>query len=329
MSRLQRLEFQGAIHLIRIRGRAGDSIFFDAGVLATRAPASPVEWPVGLRHFARLAWAIFCESGALVHAYALEPDCCQLVLQTLGQPLHAIMRRLCGEYSRYVHRQRGIPAGRRAFAARYESRVVAPNYLPQAIRRVHCSPVRARLVAHHSDYPFSSDGVYAGGPDSFVKVETAYARRLLAQRRFTGAAGYRRFMEVRESARVARLLDHGSPLDSRIAGNRGYVASVGLQARRSRAAPTPEQLTQAVAVMIQRSPEEIRSHRSGALGRALVAWYATRTGAARSLAEVARWFCVTGATLGVAIRNYRGDEKYRPLFDRRGELVRGLPDRHA
>jgi hypothetical protein len=40
------------------------------------------------------------------------------------------------------------------------------------------------------------------------------------------------------------------------------------------------------------------------LGRALVAWYAVRLGAA-SLREVAGWFEVSGATLGKAIRHYR------------------------
>jgi len=162
MSRLQRLEFQGAIHLMRIRGRSGDGIFFDAAVLTGGLPVAAAEWPAGLRYFERLAWGIFGESGVRVHGYSLEPDTCLLVLQTLGAPLHAVMRRLCGEYSRYLHRQRGIPTGRSAFAGRYESRVVAPNYLPHAIRRVHRGPVEARLVGHYSDYPFRSDGIYRG-----------------------------------------------------------------------------------------------------------------------------------------------------------------------
>jgi len=329
MSRLQRLEFQGAIHLMRIRGRSGDGIFFDAAVLTGGLPVAAAEWPAGLRYFERLAWGIFGESGVRVHGYSLEPDTCLLVLQTLGAPLHAVMRRLCGEYSRYLHRQRGIPTGRSAFAGRYESRVVAPNYLPHAIRRVHRGPVEARLVGHYSDYPFSSDGIYRGAAETRAPVETACARKWLARRRLTGVAGYRRFMELRESRHVAGLFDRGSSLDSRIIGDQGYVAIVRSLVKPTRAAPTPEQLIQAVAAMIERPPEAIRSHRSGALGRALVAWYATRTGGARSVAEVARWFCVSGAALGVAIRLHHGDEKHRPLFNRLPELLRSLGNRHA
>src|SRR5258708_7427900 len=44
--------------------------------------------------------------------------------------------------------------------------------------------------------------------------------------------------------------------------------------------------------------------RVGVLGRALVAWYGLRSGAA-TLAEMGRWFSVAGATLGQAIRQHR------------------------
>ncbi|HEY3784279.1 MAG TPA: hypothetical protein VGL55_03260 [Steroidobacteraceae bacterium] len=327
MSRLQRLEFQGAIHLIRIRGRAGESLFFDAAILRAALDARICGWPLELQHFQRLAWGIFRESCARLHGYVIEPDSGLFVLQTFGAPLRAIMRRVCGEYSRFVHQRHNIATGRSAFAARYESRIVAPGHLPHAVRRVQRSPQAAGLVSEYADYPFSSDRVYAGQESPQAPMDTALVRRLLARQRFTGVKGYRRFMEQPESAHVASLFNHGSPLDARIVGERGYVASVRTMAKRFRAAPSAERIIQTVAQITQTSVEQIRLHRSGAMGRALVAWYATRTGAASSLAEVGRWFSVSGATLGVAIHRYHDDSQYAHLFRRSPEALFGLDDR--
>jgi len=56
---------------------------------------------------------------------------------------------------------------------------------------------------------------------------------------------------------------------------------------------------------MHRSTDRILTTHVGVLGRALVAWYGLRKGAA-TLTQIGRWFSVTSATLGQGIRRHRG-----------------------
>jgi len=78
------------------------------------------------------------------------------------RPLDACMQRLGGRYSRYLHLEQILPKSVCPFAARYESKVLAPEYLPHALRRVHARALRAWLARRAVDYPFSSAPAYAG-----------------------------------------------------------------------------------------------------------------------------------------------------------------------
>lgn len=311
--RLRLHDFQGATHLVRVRGRPGDHIFFNADILRSRAevPRKPSE----LLHFECLAWEIFGECGALVHGFSLEPDRGTWVLQTMGSPLEAIMRRVCGEHSRYLHHHRGIPKGRPAFPARYEAKVISPAYLAHAVRRVHRSPMEAGLSTHYAFYPFSSDRNYRGEVPTFP-LTTADVWRSLARRGHLGVRGYAKFMEQDETPYVCGLFKHGSPEDARIVGDRLYAAKVRSWAKQARAVPSSEQLVETVARILGKTSDDIRSPtHMGVLGRALVAWYATRTGAA-SLTEVGEWFSISGAALHAAIRRCRSDAASSALFNR-------------
>jgi hypothetical protein len=57
--------------------------------------------------------------------------------------------------------------------------------------------------------------------------------------------------------------------------------------------------------LLNKTPDDILSATHvGVLGRALVAWYGRRMGAA-TLAQMGRWLSVTGATLAQGIRHHR------------------------
>jgi hypothetical protein len=104
---------------------------------------------------------------------------------------------------------------------------------------------------------------------------------------------------------VAKLLSHGAPLDSRIVGDKVFVQKVRYMAAHPAAPPTPEQLTAGVARLMNVAATDIFSATHiGVLGRALVAWYGLRSGAA-TLTEIGRWFSVSGATLGQSIHHHR------------------------
>jgi putative transposase len=303
MPRLERLDFNGAIHHVRIRGREGSQIFFDA-IELRRSPKAPRHNTPNLRKFEDLIDATCEEYGVRLHAYCVEPNSCILVLPRCGAPLDSFMGRLCGRYSRYL---RAGDFGKKTpvFGSRYESKVIAPEYLPHAVRRAHYSPVLAGLCMSRVDYPFSSERAYVG-ESSTVRLDTLAVRAALEQKGYFALHGYRRFMDQAETPYVAKLFARGAPTDPRIVGSKVYVQQARSMAAHPPEHPTREQLIAGVARLLNTTPAEIYSATHiGVLGRSLVAWYGRRNGAA-TLTEMGRWFSVTGATLGQGMRIQRG-----------------------
>jgi hypothetical protein len=112
-------------------------------------------------------------------------------------------------------------------------------------------------------------------------------------------------MDEQETAYVANLLSYGSPLDSRIVGDKVFAQKARQLAAHPAAPPTRERLIADVARLLNKKPDEIFSATHvGALGRALVASYGVRVRAA-TLTEIGRWFSVSVATLGQGIRHHR------------------------
>jgi putative transposase len=310
MPRHERLDFKNAIHYVRVRGADGSQIFFDASSLRSFPYAARQYAPHVLR-FEHLLATACTECGAVLHGYCLAPNSGILVLRTAGAALQAVMQRLCGRYARYL-RTDSLVRGRGVFAARYDSKAVAPEYLPHAVRRAHRSPIVNGLCRRRVDYPFSSDRAYCGEAAS-LPVDTLAVTTALEHKGHFGKRGYREFMDQDETLYVANLLSHGSPLDSRVVGDKVFVQRARYLAAHPALPPTQEQLIDAVARILNGTPADIFSAtQTGVLGRALVAWYGVRTGTA-TLAQMGRWFSVTGATLGQAIRHHR--RVARNLFD--------------
>jgi hypothetical protein len=190
------------------------------------------------------------------------------------------------------------------FGARYDSKVVAPEYLPHVVRRAHRSPVLAGLCRRRLDYPFGSERAYAGEL-SQIPITTVALMTELKVKGHHGLRGYREFMDQDETPYIANLLSHGSPLDSRIVGDKVFAQKARHMGAHPAAPPTREQLIEGVAHLMKATPTDIYSATHvGVLGRALVAWYGLRSGSA-TLTEMARWFSVTSAALGQAMRHHR------------------------
>jgi hypothetical protein len=131
-------------------------------------------------------------------------------------------------------------------------------------------------------------------------------RRALEQKGLFGLRGYREFMERPETKHVADLFEQGSALDARIVGSPVFVAQAHDAASHPRVPYTSRQLLAGVEALLK--SEHSASLKEGSqtvLARALVAWFALKTGSA-SVREVGRWFGVSGAALGKAIKHYRG-----------------------
>jgi hypothetical protein len=306
MPRLQRLDFRGAIHSVVIRGRNEDTLFFELAVL-TRSAREVRGHAPGVQRFEQLLDDACIACGTGLYAYSIEPKLARLIVQTGGTPLHALMLRLCGRYSRWWRVHHGTRAAARGpFASRYEAKVVAPEYLPHAVRRVHASAHSAGLQRVGIDYPFSSERVYAGSAKATVLLDAGGMSAALERRGLFGMRGYREFMAQPESPHVANLLDRGSPLDSRIVGSKLFVAQVRDHVVHPPPLPTREELMTGVARLIRgaRAVVPLPDSHEAALRTALVGWYGLRSGAA-PLEDIARWFSVTRVALAQGIRHYR------------------------
>jgi putative transposase len=303
MPRHERINFKDAIHYAHVRGRKGSDVFFDPHILR-RFPQAPHQYAPHVVRFELQLASACTECGTILHGYCLEPNSGTLVLQTGGASLQAFMQRLLSRYSRYL-RAAGLVGGRSVFGARYDSKVVAPEYLPHVVRRAHRSPILAGLCRRRLDYTFSSERAYMG-ESAQIPITTAALMTELEVKGHHGPRGYREFMDQDETPYLANLLSRGSPLDSRIIGDKVFVQKARHMAAHPAASPTPEHITAAVARLLNSTPADIYSATHvGVLGRALVAWYGLRTGAA-TLTETGRWFSVTSATLGQAIRHHHG-----------------------
>jgi len=114
---------------------------------------------------------------------------------------------------------------------------------------------------------------------------------------YFGPRGYREFMDQDEGPYVGNLFARGSP---RILAS--SEASFSLSRCANGGAPRPaadrEQIIAGVAQLLQLSARDIFSAtHAGALGRALVAWYGLRSGAA-TLTDMGRWFSFRVLTWG-------------------------------
>jgi hypothetical protein len=301
----RRFDFIGAIHLVRLRGRAGTHIFFEPGLLTL----PPTAWWVGaprVQGFMHFMKESLEECDSVLFGYHFQPNEAGLLLQTASVSLERLMQRLCGSYSRYCRKtfaESALAQMKGPFAGRYDSKVIAPEYLPHALRRLHRQGKPATLNAG-APYGFSSEQAYVG-TRARVPLGMAAVHAVLAARGLGGLPGYRKFMQEPESAHVAALFANGSPHDRHIVGNRAFVLKAHDAATHPLPAPTREQLIAAVAQRLGRAPEELAiGERVGVLARSMVAWYGLRTGAA-NLSDVGRWFSVSGATVGRGMRFYR------------------------
>jgi hypothetical protein len=235
---------------------------------------------------------------------------------------------LSGRYSRHLHLTHLMPDHVSAFPTRYEAKVIAPEYLPHAVRRVHALALRYGLARRAIDYPFSSAPAYLG-ERAPVRLQSEALWRALEQKGMLGLKGYREFMEKPETAYVTELFEQGSPLDARVVGGSVFVAQARDAAAHAPARLTREQLLEGVARLLGAdSPTSVSVEGpQAALARALVAWYALNSGSA-SVRQVGAWFNVSGATLGKAIRHHR---RLSPALFQKAlpgtERADGLPDK--
>jgi REP element-mobilizing transposase RayT len=198
MARPLRLEFPGALYHVTSRGNARTAVFLDD---ADR-----------LHFLDDLADAVE-RHGWLCHAYCLMTDHYHLLIETPAGGLSRGMQFLNGVYSQRFNRRHGRVG--HLFQGRFKAILVEKeSHLLEVARYVVLNPVRAGMVRHPRDWPWSSYRATAGHDPvpSLLTVDWILAR--FGPTREAAARAYRGFVEAGRGVNVWEGLRSGWLLGS-------------------------------------------------------------------------------------------------------------------
>ncbi len=154
MSRPPRPVFAGATYHITARGNNGDAIFAD---------------DVDCHAYLALLASVLRMLDARLLAYALMTNHVHLAMQTAQPNVSAIMRWLHTRYAKHFNRRHG--RANHLFGDRFYSRTITDDlYLLGVTLYLHLNPVRAGLVAHPANFPWTSYRSYVADTPSLVDV---------------------------------------------------------------------------------------------------------------------------------------------------------------
>ena len=152
------------------------------------------------QHFLTLLAQVVDRFHVLVHAYVLMDNHYHALAETLEANLARVMRQLDGDYAQHFNRRHRRVG--HLFQARYKALLVDRDaYLVELSRYIHLNPVRAGLVGHATEHPWSSAAAYVGAAPIPVFLTVAevlghFGRTLLGAR-----SRYREFLHAAEEGR--------------------------------------------------------------------------------------------------------------------------------
>lgn len=141
-------------------------------------------------YFKQLLHLMAKKFNCRLHAYCLMSNHFHLLLETGETELWKFMRALCGNYAiqfNYRYSYKG-----HVFENRYKSCIVKNDeYFLQTSRYIHLNPVKAKMVFHPEDYPWSSYTTILGIKDDGLTDRD----KTLAYFGKSSIYGYREFVE--------------------------------------------------------------------------------------------------------------------------------------
>jgi len=175
MARPLRIEFPGGLYHVTARGNGRLAIFVDDS---------------DRERFLAVLASVVARYHVLCHAYCLMGNHYHLLLETPEANLSPAMRQLNGVYSQGFNRRHRRPG--HVFEGRFHAQVVDKQaYLRAVCRYIVLNPVRAGLVVHPCQWPWSSYGATAGEQPvpTFLSVDWVLAlgdtlERADAERRY-------------------------------------------------------------------------------------------------------------------------------------------------
>ncbi len=190
MARPLRIEFAGALYHVTSRGDGREAIFLDDD--------DRYLFLGGLAEVVR-------DCNWVVHAYCLMDNHYHLLVETPEGNLSKGMRQLNGVYTQRFNRRQGRVG--HVFQGRYKAILVQKDsYLLELARYIVLNPVRAQMVRHPAEWPWSSYRATAGLGEAPVWLRTDDVLSAFAGQHRAAAAGYAAF--VAAGAHQPRPWDH-------------------------------------------------------------------------------------------------------------------------
>ncbi|MGH8200519.1 MAG: hypothetical protein ACREVO_09190 [Steroidobacteraceae bacterium] len=293
-------------------GYRNGHVFYDPQIFK-QFPENPRGHAPDAEYFEGLLWTACEQYDARIHAYVIESNVASIVIETLRAPLGWVVHDLLAQYSKHLVGVRRISQGSRPFPQRYQAQTVQPAMLPYAVRFVQRREIPAGRHRRAVNHPFSSNLIYCGRrarPQYFVVNAMQKALPLIG---YFELKGYFEFMAADDTPSIAHMLSKN------VIGESRFADSVQERCRQPARVPSPDEILLAVTgALLHRELEIVcTSTHIGALARALVAWYAMRTGTAQ-IGAVAGWFDITSSDLRYLIRVHRQKSPHqflKPLAD--------------
>jgi putative transposase len=194
---------------------------------------------------------------ARVHAFCWMTNHLHALVQVGERPLGGVMQRIAQQYARYRHRQ--LRTSGHLFERRYRAWLVdADSYFVTLLRYIHLNPVKARMVTHADEYPWSSHRCYTGQA-TIAWLTLDFGMSLFGSTEESARQQYRHFMAHDSYASEDRIFEQTHPEDPRVLGTDRFMASLVLPPFKPRSAISLSALVDAVCREHAVSPEIVRS----------------------------------------------------------------------
>ncbi len=180
MARPLRLEYEGALHHITSRGNELQAIYADNS---------------DFELFLSLLANVCAQYNWVVHAYCLMTNHYHLLVETPDANLSKGMRQLNGIYTQAFNRKHQRVG--HVFQGRFKGILVQKDaYLLELARYIVLNPVRAQIVRHSKDWPWSSYRATAGYGAAAPCLTTDWLLAGFAKTKRTAQERYREFVQA-------------------------------------------------------------------------------------------------------------------------------------
>jgi REP element-mobilizing transposase RayT len=288
MARPLRFEHKNAVYHVTARGNERQKIFREDGDKA---------------RFLQLLSRVVEEQGLIIHAYVLMDNHYHLMAETPNANLAESLRQLNGVYTQWFNHK--YHRAGHLFQGRYKAILVGKEtHLVALCIYLALNPVRAKMVKHPKDYPWSSYRATAGLATAPGWLETKWLLKQFGRTRKSAQEGYRKAVLQRDGLKESPF----DEVEGQIyLGSREFLDKLKKQItkedrevpaaqRRVRASSAEEVLEKVVKVYGLKGAEELtRRRRDGEARR--VAMYWMRVGAGKGLKAVGEVFGFSYSTV--------------------------------